>query len=94
MIMGVVGVLYLVPSFTAVLRQRPNLQTIFIVNLLLGWTVIGWIVAMMWALKGLEREKSPRWGKSNRKPCPSCGHSLRKSARRCRYCGYTLETRR
>jgi len=90
-IMGVLGVLYFLPSFIGVVRRRRNLQTIVGVNALLGWTVIGWIVALVWALA--EREPSPsRWRKSGRHPCPSCGHSLRRTARRCRYCGYTLET--
>jgi hypothetical protein len=90
--MGVVGVLYLVPSFVAVVRQRPNMHTIFGVNLLLGWTVIGWIAALLWALAGREHDRGrpSLWSTSGRKPCPSCGHSLHKNARRCRYCGYTI----
>ncbi len=96
MIMGVVGALYLLPSFAAVVRRRHNLSAIFTVNLLLGWTVIGWVVAAMWALKGVQwrSSSSSGWGNSGRKPCPSCGHSLRKTARRCRHCGYTLESLR
>ena len=90
-IMGVVGALYLVPSFIAVVRRRPDTATIFGVNFLLGWTLIGWGVALMWALRGRER-RDRRYSRSGRKPCPECGHSLRKESRRCRHCGYTFET--
>lgn len=95
--MGVAAAVYLVPSFVGVLRRQHNLQTIFGVNLLLGWTLVGWIVALRWALAGRERGPSilsaSRWSRSGHIPCPSCGHSLRKTARRCRSCGYTLRTK-
>ncbi len=87
--MGVVAAGYFVPSFIAIVRRRSNLQTLFVVNLLFGWTVIGWVVALMWAMADGER-RTYKLNSSGRVPCPSCGHSLRKEARRCRYCGYTL----
>jgi hypothetical protein len=31
-------------------RKHNNLSSIFMLNLLLGWTVIGWIVAIIWAV--------------------------------------------
>jgi Superinfection immunity protein len=42
--------LYLVPTFIAAARHRQNRIMIFNVNLLLGWTLIGWIVALVWSL--------------------------------------------
>ena len=39
--------LYFVP--TAVGWQKKNRQAIFMLNLLAGWTTIGWVVAMVWA---------------------------------------------
>lgn len=44
-------IMYFGPSIVAHARQQPDLVTIFALNLLLGWTVIGWIVALVWALK-------------------------------------------
>jgi hypothetical protein len=40
--------LYFLPTLIG-LRKR-NAGAIFALNLLLGWTLIGWIVALVWAL--------------------------------------------
>jgi Superinfection immunity protein len=42
-------IFYLVPSFIASMRGHRNAGAIFILNLLAGWTFVGWIVAMVWA---------------------------------------------
>jgi cytoskeletal protein RodZ len=42
--------LYFVPSLVAKLRKKRNRDAIMLLNLLLGWTVIGWIVALIWAV--------------------------------------------
>jgi hypothetical protein len=41
-------VLYFVPSFLAI--KRKNAAAIFMLNLFLGWTFIGWVVALVWAV--------------------------------------------
>ncbi|MEB3264704.1 MAG: superinfection immunity protein [Synechococcus sp.] len=42
-------VIYLVPSIVAITRNTPNRGSTMVVNLFLGWTVIGWIVALAMA---------------------------------------------
>jgi len=42
---------YLLPLYEAWTRKHPNLTAIALVNVLVGWTLIGWIVAMVWAHK-------------------------------------------
>ena len=42
-------VLYFVPSIIALLRRHHNLIPIIILNAFLGWTIIGWIVALIWS---------------------------------------------
>lgn len=37
------------PSVIAIARRHRSFPALFALNLLLGWTVIGWIVAMVWA---------------------------------------------
>ncbi|MFF1649814.1 superinfection immunity protein [Streptomyces sp. NPDC058240] len=40
---------YFVPTFVAFGRGMANRGTVLVINLLLGWTVIGWIVALAMA---------------------------------------------
>jgi len=42
---------YWVPTIVVLARHAPNTGQVIVVNLLLGWTVIGWIVALVMALK-------------------------------------------
>lgn len=44
------AVLHFAPTFIAVSRRHPRRIAIFVINLLFGWTIIGWIVALAWAL--------------------------------------------
>lgn len=41
--------LYLLPTYEAWKREQPNLTTIALVNIFLGWTLIGWVVAIAMA---------------------------------------------
>tara|TARA_R110000796_G_scaffold57522_1_gene132627 strand:- start:212 stop:523 length:312 start_codon:yes stop_codon:yes gene_type:complete len=40
--------LYLIPSFVG--WNKKNINSIFTLNILLGWTFIGWVVALVWAV--------------------------------------------
>lgn len=42
--------LYLLPVYEAWKREHPNLTGVVLLNLLLGWTVLGWIGALIWAV--------------------------------------------
>ncbi|NPT47553.1 superinfection immunity protein [Paraburkholderia sp. 1N] len=42
-------VLYLVPAMIADAREREDAFAVTMVNILLGWTVIGWLAALVWA---------------------------------------------
>lgn len=46
----IVIALYLIPGIIAYNKQKKNATAIFILNLLLGWTFLGWIIALIWAL--------------------------------------------
>ncbi|MBT3304870.1 MAG: superinfection immunity protein [Alphaproteobacteria bacterium] len=41
--------IYFIPWVCAVLREHPQKVAIFILNLFLGWTFLGWVVALIWA---------------------------------------------
>jgi len=46
----VIAGLYLLPSIVAIGRNHHNGGAISLLNILLGWTLIGWVVAMVWAV--------------------------------------------
>jgi Superinfection immunity protein len=41
---------YFLPSLVSVLRHKRNAEAIFVLNLLLGWTLVGWVIALVWAV--------------------------------------------
>lgn len=43
-------VLYFVPTVIAWRRDHKNLIAIFLLNVLLGWSGIGWIGALIWSV--------------------------------------------
>lgn len=42
---------YFLPAMIAWTNSRRNTSAIFAFNLFLGWTLIGWVAALVWALK-------------------------------------------
>ncbi|HLI13377.1 MAG TPA: superinfection immunity protein [Alphaproteobacteria bacterium] len=46
---------YFAPLWIALSRSHPDAALIAVVNLIFGWTVIGWLAAMIWALSRLPR---------------------------------------
>jgi hypothetical protein len=42
--------LYFLPSLVASARHRRNQHAIMLLNLLAGWTVVGWIGALVWGV--------------------------------------------
>jgi uncharacterized protein (DUF983 family) len=48
MVLGVA--LYFLPTFVAWSHKHRNVQALATLNLFLGWTVIGWVVSLVWAM--------------------------------------------
>lgn len=42
--------IYFLPLIIAAMRKHRNLTAIGLLNLLAGWTVVAWIVALIWAV--------------------------------------------
>jgi hypothetical protein len=42
---------YALPTIIAVARHHHNALAIFLVNFFLGWTFLGWVAALVWAVK-------------------------------------------
>lgn len=42
---------YFLPFIIALARKHVDSTAIFVLNLFLGWTFFGWVVALVWAVK-------------------------------------------
>lgn len=68
-IMGILF-LYFWPSLIAGDRRHPNAWPILVLNLFLGWTLIGWVAALIWSLTAIaktttaEPDPRPEWRKA------------------------------
>jgi hypothetical protein len=51
--------LYPVPSAVAFFRRHPQRAQIVALNILLGWTVIGWAIALVWAKSRFCKRTAP-----------------------------------
>ncbi|WP_306015671.1 superinfection immunity protein [Oceanicaulis sp. MMSF_3324] len=54
-VMVLLALLHFLPTVIALLRGHHNSFAIFLTNLLLGWTVIGWIIALIWSFTAVAR---------------------------------------
>ena len=41
---------YFIPTIIALIRKKSNTTAIFLLNFFLGWTFVGWIVSLIWAV--------------------------------------------
>lgn len=53
---GIVAIgIYFLPTIVAALRGHLSSGAIFVLNLLLGWTALFWIIALVWSFTGNTR---------------------------------------
>lgn len=85
----VATLLYFVPALIA--HNKRDFAAIFIVNLLFGWTFIGWIIALVWACAA---DPKPHVlmlaGPAQAHYCCRCGALTPVGGRFCRVCGTAL----
>jgi hypothetical protein len=48
-LLGLWSAMYFLPTIIAAIRSKRDILAIFLLNLFLGWSVIGWIIALIWA---------------------------------------------
>ena len=48
---GICLAIYLIPTIVAFARKVPSSVAIAVLNIFLGWSIIGYIVALVWSLK-------------------------------------------
>lgn len=77
-------VLYFLPSIVA--HNKQNFAGIFVLNFLLGWTVVGWILALIWACTADVRAPLLAVAGPGRYCC-RCGALSQQAAHFCWSCG-------
>ena len=50
LVLAVVFAIYFLPTIVANRSNHHNAAPIFILNLFLGWTLLGWVAALIWSL--------------------------------------------
>lgn len=50
----VIVLVYFVPTLVAFTRGVSNSGSVFVLNLFLGWTLVGWVVALAMAARSTE----------------------------------------
>ena len=50
--------LYFLPWFIGWRRHVRNVGSVFVINLLAGWTLVGWVVAMAMAVRTIPNNNS------------------------------------
>lgn len=91
--------LYFLPAFMA--RNKPNFKGVLLLNILAGWTFIGWIIALVWALTSPVQgqpiapvQPAPSVASQSAGGttffCSTCGKPVVGGARFCGSCGAAL----
>ena len=83
--LGICLSLYFLPSILG--RNKRNFAAIFILNLLLGWTIIGWLVALIWAVTVEAPVSAPAQARPS---CSICQTTIRAGQNFCPGCGRPL----
>lgn len=89
--------LYMLPTYEAWKNNHANITSIAIVNLFLGWSLIGWVIAMAWAFKKSKAHvnipmpiQQPHTENDAVRICPFCAEEVKPAAVVCKHCGRDL----
>jgi hypothetical protein len=91
--------LYFCPTVVAQSRDHPSRTSITVLNVLLGWTFIGWVGTLAWAYSRRD-EKVPVVKVDEPQPeppsaggvrlCPFCAEEVKAQAVKCKHCGSNI----
>jgi len=81
--------LYFLPAVIG--RNKRDAAGIFLVNLLFGWTVIGWVIALIWACTSEDYGRVRYIPVATARYCCQCGSTIAYSgAHFCTGCGHAV----
>ena len=87
--------LYFVPAIVAHKRKHPSFTGILLVDLFFGWTLVGWVGALVWAVTNnnktvIVQSESTAHDPEKTKECPFCAETILKAATKCKHCGSAI----
>lgn len=83
--------IYFLPALNGFERKHASAPAIFVANLFLGWTVLGWILCLVWSFSGNRRAVAPAdTTLEAHVRCPECRELVIHDARKCKHCGCAL----
>ena len=59
-LVGAMFLVYFLPTITGKIRGHNSLLAIFVLNLFLGWTFLGWVLSLVWACNSNTRAHDAR----------------------------------
>lgn len=82
-------ILYFLPALNAYNKRHSSRALILVVNLFLGWTLLGWFLALAWSA-GSAKDAPAAPSAATHVKCPDCAELILKEARVCKHCGCKL----
>ncbi|EOX8511910.1 superinfection immunity protein [Salmonella enterica subsp. arizonae] len=71
--------IYLLPGIIASTRKHKNATAIWILNIFLGWSCLGWLVALIWSFTNPGNIEGRSYhSKKDMKKCPFCAEDIKK----------------
>ena len=88
----VIFALYFLPTIVAEIRHHKNALAIEVLNFFLGWTFLGWVIALIWASTDNVVTKT-NFSKNDvgLVECPYCREKILSGAVKCKHCGSEIK---
>src|SRR6267143_3380353 len=91
--------IYFIPYILAKQNKKQNAGAIGALNFFLGWTLVGWVVALVWAISKdvnvpqpapsvMAAASAPPLITPAPKKCPECAEMVLLEATKCRFCSH------
>jgi len=91
--------IYFIPYIVATQNKKQNAGAIGALNFFLGWTLVGWVVALVWAMSKdanvpqpappvMATYPAPPLATPAQEKCPDCAEMVLVDAKKCRFCGH------